>query len=226
MLLDCLNDIRHDTAFTLLTELDWELLNRNKTTVQYNKNDILLKQGTKANSIIYSKSGFFKLSMEGSQKNVILTFKGSKTFLGLSCLYYLHGVYLYTVTATENCEVEIFDTEDFKQVLSQNSSFSSEIIKYLNHNSARIFKRFMNMTEKNARGKVAFMLVCMANSVYFTDEYTMSLTRQDMADFLGLSMENVIRILKELESDGLIEIKGKTFKLKNKESLQRVCEFG
>jgi CRP-like cAMP-binding protein len=226
MLLDCLNDIKHDLAFDLLTESDWEILNKNKTTVHYKKNEIILKQGTIANSIVFSKTGFFKLSMEGNQKNVILTFKGNQTFLGLSCLYYQHNVYLYTVCSTEDCEVDIYDTTAFKEVLSKNNLFANEIIKFLNHNSARVFKRFMNMTEKNARGKVAFMLVCMANSVYFKDEYTMSLTRQDMADFLGLSMENVIRILKELESDGLIEMNGKTFKLKNKESLHRVCEFG
>jgi len=73
---------------------------------------------------------------------------------------------------------------------------------------------------------VAFMLVCMANSVYFNNEYTMSLSRQDMADFLGLSMENVIRIIKELENDGLIEVNGKSIKLVNIDSLHKVCEFG
>ena len=66
----------------------------------------------------------------------------------------------------------------------------------------------------------------MANSVYFSNEYTMSLSRQDMADFLGLSMENVIRIIKELENDGLIEVNGKSIKLLNLNSLHKVCEFG
>ena len=54
----------------------------------------------------------------------------------------------------------------------------------------------------------------------------MSLSRQDMADFLGLSMENVIRIIKELENDGLIEVNGKSIKLLNLNSLHKVCEFG
>jgi len=226
MLLDCLSDIKHDHAFKLLKDSDLEILNRNKTTVHYHKNDILLKQGTLANSIIYSKTGFFKLSMEGNQKIVILTFKGSQTFLGLSSLYFQQNLHLYSVTATEECEVEIFDANSFKELLNKNVEFSNEIIKFLNHNSARIFKRFMNMNEKNARGKVAFMLVCMSKSVYFSNQFTMSLTRKDIADFIGISMENVIRILKELENDGLIEINGKTFILKNLDSLLKICEFG
>lgn len=226
MLQDCLSDIKHLQAFELLSDSDRVILDKNKKTLFYKKNDILLKQGTLANSIVFSKSGFFKLSMEGNQKNIILTFKGNETFLGLSSLCNEDNIYLYTATTTENCEVEIYDKSSFREVLSRNVAFSNEIIKYLNHNSSRIFKRFMNMMEKNSRGKVAFMLVCMANSVYFNNEYTMSLSRQDMADFLGISMENVIRILKELENDNLIEVNGKSFKLINIESLNKVCEFG
>jgi CRP/FNR family transcriptional regulator len=226
MLLDCLKDIKHDHAFELLDPTDLAILNKNKKTLFYKKNDIILKQGTIANSIVFSKTGFFKLGMEGSQKNIILILKGNDTFLGLSSLYCTQNEYLYTVTATEDCEVEIYDNSSFKEVLSRNVTFSNEIIKYLNHNSSRIFRRFMNMMEKNSRGKVAFMLVCMANSVYHKNEYTMSLSRQDMADFLGISVENVIRILKELENDGLIEVNGKSFKLINIESLHKVCEFG
>lgn len=226
MLLDCLKDIKHNHVFNLLNDSDKAILDKNKKTVFYKKNEIILKQGTVANSIIFSKTGFFKLGMEGNQKNVILILKGSQTFLGLSSLFCEEKIYLYTVTATEDCEVDIYDNASFKEVLSRNVAFSNEIIKFLNHNSSRIFKRFMNMMEKNSRGKVAFMLVCMANSVYFSNEYTMSLSRQDMADFLGLSMENVIRIIKELENDGLIEVNGKSIKLLNLNSLHKVCEFG
>jgi CRP/FNR family transcriptional regulator len=226
MLLDCLKDIKHNHVFNLLTESEKAILDKNKKTLFYKKNDIILKQGTIANSIVFSKTGFFKLGMEGNQKNIILILKGSQTFLGLSSLFCEEKIYLYSVTATEDCEVDIYDNVAFKEVLSRNSAFSNEIIKFLNHNSSRIFKRFMNMMEKNSRGKVAFMLVCMANSVYFNNEYTMSLSRQDMADFLGISMESVIRIIKELENDGLIEVNGKSIKLVNIESLHKVCEFG
>lgn len=62
-----------------------------------------------ANSIVFSKTGFFKLGMEGNQKNIILILKGSQTFLGLSSLFCEEKVYLYTVTATEDCEVDIYD---------------------------------------------------------------------------------------------------------------------
>ena len=61
MLLDCLKDIKHNHAFNLLSESDSAILNKNKKTLFYKKNDIILKQGTIANSIVFSKTGFFKL---------------------------------------------------------------------------------------------------------------------------------------------------------------------
>ena len=148
MLLDCLKDIKHNHAFNLLNDSDRAILNKNKKTLFYKKNDIILKQGTVANSIVFSKTGFFKLGMEGNQKNIILILKGNQTFLGLSSLFCEEKIYLYTVTATEDCEVDIYDNASFKEVLSRNVAFSNEIIKFLNHNSSRIFKRFMNMMEK------------------------------------------------------------------------------
>lgn len=226
MFIDCLKDIKHHEAFNLLKESELNILNQNKVTVSYKRNDTILKQNTIANNIVFSKSGLFKLIIEGDQKNMILTFKGSQTFLGLSCLFHSNNLYLYTVTAMEDCEVEIYDAASFKAVLNQNIDFSNEIIRFLNHNSARIYRRLMNMTEKNARGKVANMLVCLANSIYFSREYNTALSRQDMAEFLGISMENVIRILKEFETDGMITVDGKNFKLVNMEALKKVCDFG
>ena len=211
MFLDCLSDIKHTPAFDLLTESDLVVLNQNKVSVQFKRGETLLRQNTLANTILFGKTGLFKLSIEGDQKNMILTFKGNNTFLGLSGLYHSNNINLYTVTAMEDCEMDIYDVQSFKSVLSKNIAFSNEIIKYLNHNSARIFRRLMNMTEKNARGKVANMLMCLSNSIYNSKEFTLSLSRQDMADFLGISMENVIRILKEFENDGIIEVDGKKF---------------
>ena len=223
---DCLSDIEHNQAFDLLSENELEILNKKKTTVFYKKGDTIIKQGTLANTVVFSKTGSFKLIMEGDQKSIILTLKGRKVFLGLSSLYFINNIHLYSVIALEDCEVDIFDTQSFKQVLEQNVAFSNQIIKFLNHNSARIYKRFINMTEKNARGKVSNMLLCFANSLYCSMDFLLTLTRQELGDYLGLSMENVIRILKEFEADNLIQINGKKIRVIDVEALEKICNYG
>ncbi len=223
---DCLKDMQHQTAFELLSDDEKNILEENKTTISYKKNEIILKQGTIANTILYSKSGLFKLHIEGTKKDIILAIKKDKAFLGLSSLYYINKTYLYSVTALKNCEVDIYDKESFKSVLSKNANFSNEIVKYINHNSARIFNRFLCVAEKNARGKVADMLLCFANNIYESLEYTLAMTRQELADFVGLSMENTIRILKEFEVDKLIKMNGKNIEITNKDVLEKISDFG
>ncbi len=223
---DCLSDIEHNEIFNLLNEEEMAILNKKRTTVHYKKGDTIIKQGTLANIIVYSKTGSFKLIMEGDQKSIILTLKGSKVFLGLSSFYYVNKIHLYSVIALEDCEVDIYDKNSFKEIVNNNVVFSNEIIKFLNHNSARIYKRFINMTEKNARGKVSNMLLCFANSLYFSYEFQLTLTRQELGEYLGLSTENIIRILKEFEMDKLIKVEGRKIKIINVEALERICNFG
>ena len=223
---DCLSDIEHNQIFGLLSEDELGILDKKKTSVYYKKGDTIIKQGTLANTVVYSKTGSFKLIMEGDQKSIILTLKGHKVFLGLSSLYYINNIHLYSVIALEDCEVDIYDTYSFKAVLEQNVAFSNQIIKFLNHNSARIYKRFINMTEKNARGKVSNMLLCFANSLYCSPAFQLTLTRQELGEYLGLSMENIIRILKEFEVDNLIEVNGKNIKVIDVEALEKICNYG
>ncbi len=225
-MLDCLKDIQHQESFNLLNNSELDVLNQNKITVHYKKNDTIVKQGTFVNNIFFSQSGLFKLHVEGNQKNIILTFKGSKVFLGISSIYHSTGMHLYSVTALEDCIVDMYDMSAFKQVLQTNVAFANEILKYVNHNSGRIFRRFINMTEKNARGKVANMILCLSNSVYFSPEYTLNITRKEMADFLGISMENIVRILKEFKNDGLVIVEGKRIQIINADSLIKVYDFG
>ena len=223
---NCIKDISHREAMDCLTVSEKNLLDRNKTIVSYDRGEYIIKQGTFANNILLINRGLAKLFIEGSQKRIILTIKMTDNFLGLSSLYYAKKTYLYSASALEKCEIVLYDKQAFKHVLSQNVEFANKIIKFLNHNSAKIYARLLCVTEKNARGKVADMIICLANNIFGCHEFTIPLTRQELAEFAGLSMENTIRILKEFENDKIIELKGKSFKILDIDMLERISEYG
>ena len=222
---DGLKDISHQTAFKKLSAAEMDILNQNKTKLSYKKNEVIIKQGAIANNILYGVSGLFKLHIEGAKKDVILTLKKDNVFLGLTSLY-LDKTYIYSVTALEDCVVDIYDKNDFKKVLKENVNFSNEILMYVNHNSAKIFRRYLCITDKNARGKIADMILRMANDIYESLTFTIALSRQEIADFVGLSMENTIRILKEFETDKLIKLNGRSFEVLDKAALEKISDFG
>jgi len=223
---NCIKDISHIEAFDLLSQEDLQILEDNKTSIKYDKGEVIFKQGTPANSILFVKKGISKLFIEGSQKKIILTIKRDNNFLGISSLYTKDKTYQFTATALEKCKIHLYDKLAFKEVLNGNAAFSNEIIKFINHNTARIYARLLCVTEKNSRGKVADMILCLSNNIFGCLSFTIPLSRQELAEFAGLSMENTIRILKEFENDKIITLNGKKFDILNKEMLVRISEFG
>lgn len=222
----CVKDIDHDPALKLLSADEVELLNKNSAEVRFKKNETVVKQGAFVNNILFGKSGIFKLHMEGAKHDIILTLKKDHTYLGLSNLYSSVNVHQYSVTALEDSIVYIYDKNNFEKVLSKNVNFANEMIKYINHNFSRILRRFLCVAQKNARGKIAEMILCFSASLYNSTCYTMNLTRSELADFSGLSMENTVRILKEFDDDGIIKLDGKRVDILKADVLERISDFG
>ena len=75
---------------------------------------------------------------------------------------------------------------------------------------------------KNACEKVAAFLLDIADRT--RDELgVLAMGRQDMADYLGMTIETVSRMLRQLQDDGLVEFSGcRRFRLKQRAALMRL----
>lgn len=222
----CVKDIHHDPSFDLLSEEELAKLVEGSAKVSFKKNEIIIKQGAVANSILFGETGIFKLHMEGAKHDIIMTLKRELSFLGLSTIFAENMTHQYSVTALEECTITYYDKSTFEEILRNNVKFSNEILKYINHNFSRIIRRFLCVAQKNARGKVAEMLLCLSSNLYEDTRFTLNLSRSELADFAGLSMENTIRILKEFNEDKMIALDGKKIDIINQDVLEKVSEFG
>jgi len=57
---------------------------------------------------------------------------------------------------------------------------------------------------KNACERVAWFLMDMSERIPAPDRLDLPMSRQDIADFLGLTIETVSRTMTQLQDDGLI----------------------
>ena len=77
---------------------------------------------------------------------------------------------------------------------------------------------------KTASERVASFLMDLANR-RATEAVTLPMGRQDMADYLGLTIETVSRMLTQLQSALVVEFAGaRSFKIRNRCALARMAE--
>jgi len=75
-------------------------------------------------------------------------------------------------------------------------------------------------------GRISEALLYLADDIYETDSFTLSITKKELADMAGISTESSSRILKELHEQGSIRIDKKQIEVVDKKYLQQLSEIG
>lgn len=209
----------------LLTAEQMEVVKANSVMLNYNKTEMICKQGAFASNVYFVERGLMKAYKEYKNGNLIMRFVKPGEIVGLSSLYN-KGVYLYSVASVGASSVMSVTADVVKQLIRENSDFSEMVISSLNQVTVAEHERVISLTQKQLNGRIADAVLHFANNVYNADEFNLQLTRRDVADFCGMSTESAIRILKELHNDKIIRIEGKNLKIISKQLLLNVSEFG
>jgi CRP/FNR family transcriptional regulator len=221
----CFVENQHVSCFELLTEDEKQMIEMNRLVVNYKKGETIAKQGSFASHIIFLNQGLVKVYLEGNPKDLILKIVPSNHLIGLPSIYDGNNRFIYSVATYTDSSVSLIDISLFKQLLRSNSQFAMKIINILNEDTALIYGRFFCLTMKQSHGRVADILLCLAQRVYKTKVFDLAISRSDLADLTGLSSESVIRILKEFKDEGLINIEGKRFEVIDFEKLEKISSL-
>jgi CRP-like cAMP-binding protein len=216
----------HCKCFDALTEEQLALLEKKQVTVQYNKGEIIAKHGSFASHVVFLCEGLVKVYMEHGNQTLILKIISPGNLIGLSSLSEGENTFQYSAAAYQRSVAKLIDITTFKHLIRENGHFASKVISILGENSNQINNRFFCLTNRQSYGRLADLLLCLAGRVFKSDRFELDLTRKELAELAGMSTENVIRILKKFQDDGLIELKGKNIDLKDMEALQRICDLG
>jgi len=222
----CTVDNAHCECFDLLTEEQNQIIEKNMVTVEYEKGEVIAKQGSFASHIVFLCDGLLKVYYESKKVKLILKIVGPGSLVGLTSLTGKKQVFNYTASAYVDSVAKLIPVNVFNEMIENNGRFASKIISILSENTNQINGRFFCLTHRQSYGKLADILLCLAGNIFKTQRFELLLTRKELAELAGMSTESVIRILKKFQDDNLIEITGKTFFLKDPEELQKICELG
>jgi len=213
-------------CFDKLTNEERKLLDANSVKITYKKGEIICKQGSFVSQIMFLEDGLAKVLLNDGSNSLVIKIVCGGNFLGLASVSEDYNTYQYSVQAYIESEITQIDLNIFRQLLMKNALFAREVIDIIAANSVQMYGRFFCLTNKQSYGRLADIILCLAERVFKTSVFDLPLSRKDLAELSGMSQETVIRILKKFSDEGLIEMNGKNFKVIDFERMQRISETG
>ena len=197
-----------------------------KVERNYQQGESIIKEGTKIREFSYLKSGLVKLyRSDPSGKEQIISIAKPLDYVSLLSVF-SDKRYNYSVTALEESVTCNLNLKDIKSIINEDGSLALNLLSKMSRVTDKLILDSLQIRVKHLRGRVAYLLLYFAEDVYSTEEFDLPLTRKEMAEYVGMTTENVIRTLSEFRKDGILKIYGKTIQIANMDSLKSISEFG
>ena len=197
-----------------------------KVEKEYAQGETIIKEGTQINDFTYLKSGLVKLyHRDSSGKEQIITIAKPYDYVSLLSVF-SNEKYNYSVAALENSVTCNIKMADVRTIVSDNGVLALNLLKRMSKVADKIILDSLDIRTKHLRGRVAFLLLYFSQDVYLSPEFDLPLSRKEMAEYVGMTTENVIRTLSEFRRDGILKIYGKTIHIVNMDTLKSIAEFG
>jgi CRP/FNR family nitrogen fixation transcriptional regulator len=108
--------------------------------------------------------------------------------------------------AVNNCTVICYRRRGLEALAANDQALSHQLFSHAMKNLARAQQHSLSLGRRNAVEKVAAFLMELFENAPDAKVITLAMTRQDIADYLGLTMETVSRTLSQLERGAFIEL--------------------
>lgn len=195
---------------------------RNRTL---KKGEVLYYPGESFHGIIALKSGTVKLISPDRQGNEhIVDFLLPGELLGFDGLatqrYSCSAVALETVSY---CELPVYQIE----TISREMPGLMQVL--LQHSGSQFILNIQRLilSRRPADERLAAFLVHLSERHrqrgFSPVEFRVSMTRQEIGNYLGLALETVSRLLSQFEASGLIQVQSKLIRIRSLDGLMEYC---
>ncbi len=203
-----------------------EIMCSGKTEKQFSQGEIIIHEGVPIHEFLYLKSGLVKLFKRDAEgREQIISIAKPMDYVSLLSVF-SDASYNYSVTALEDSVTCNLKMEDILKLVMGNGALALSLLTKMSHLADGIILDSLEIRKKHLRGRVAHILLYFSEEVYQSTEFDLPLSRKELAEYVGMTTENVIRTLSEFRKDGILKIYGKTLQIINMNTLKKVSEFG
>lgn len=190
----------------------------------YKKKETIYSEGSDPIYLYFLSKGKVKLLRSHEYgKELITTLYNEGDFFGYTSLLE-GGAYNENAEALEDCEVCLIPKEDFLSLMYSNVGVMRTFVKMLSDNIQEKEQQLVNLAYSTVRKRVANALIKLQERFDKNDDkaFSISISREDLANMVGTATESLIRTLSDFKSDNLIGIKGSNITIVDAEKLKKL----
>jgi len=197
-----------------------------KTSYTIKKGEHIFEEGEITKGVFCIKEGVCKLSkLSANGKDQIVKLVKPGELLGQRSMISDEPANLSAV-ALEDMEVCFIPKTDVMGFFNNNNGFSMNVMKTICGDLKDADDHMVNMAQKNVKERLAETLLYLEDSFGKNEDGSLhiQLSRDELAGIIGTATESCIRLLSEMNKNGLIELTGKKITILNKIKLKRMAE--
>lgn len=223
---DCEKCELRSVFFECFKDDELESFCRKRQVTFHHRGDFVFHEGDEVKSFSYLKSGLLKLfKTMPNGKDQIITIAGPFDFVSLLGVFTISHQ-TYSVSALDDSVICHIDIQEIKQIARNNGLFSLNLMERIGMTSNKIIQESMEIRRRNTHGKVAYILLTMSRELFMNQTFYLPVSRREIAEYIGMTTENVIRTMSEFRKDKIIRINGREIEIIDMESLDRISNFG
>jgi CRP-like cAMP-binding protein len=209
--------------FDKLPPEDQEFINSKIKIVKLKKKQVLYRQGNNPAGIYIIKKGrvkVYQLNYDGSIQILFIYTIGE--IFGYRPII-SHEVQPVSVAALEDCEFYFLPKTEFLTLLENSSALSKQLLISLSHEFTVLTNRINVFAQRGIKERLALALLILNHKFKMSDDHDglveIKLNRTDLANFVGTSLENLIRTINFFKERKLITTKGKNIYIQHLDNL-------
>lgn len=219
----CTLDVK---CFKKLIPGEMALLEIPKVRVRYLKGEMLCKEGGFPSGVKTVLDGFAKVFVEGpDRRNIIVKILRPGDFLGLASICGC-VTYSYSAMALSDCLVCSIERDLVRELISRNGTFAYEVAKWYCRSYDNAYSKIKILGFKRLPGRMADVLFYLDQPEFRMRNIYEYLSRKDLAEMAGITMESAVRILSEFEKSGLVRLNGKEIEVLDHNRLEQISFAG
>lgn len=190
--------------------LGLEKLSEDREVRSYPKKTEIFREGAYPKGIFFISKGKVKITRKNEHgKELITTLHGEGDFFGYLALLQ-DEPYKESALALEETEVYRIPKEDFFALIYGQADVARRFIGILSDNLREKEEQLVRLAYNSVRKRVAEALVKLSDKYKKADEpqFSMPVSREDLANLVGTATETVIRMLSDFKDEKLVRIAG------------------